>query len=146
MKLSPSSTKAALLCVGGCLLFSLGWLLGGGIALTRGEPDRRAATQTKGLLDEIARLQKQLKNLQGQQTRLADDLREARVRASDVRELKQSVQALKKDLQRVERDRIPNPLAGPASAVRDAADKVKGVLDSVTASPTPSPAPSPDSG
>ena len=140
MKPTSSSTTAALLCVGGCLLFALGWLLGGGVALTRGEPDRRAQIQTRGLQDEVVKLEKQTKALQSQQTRLADEVRESKVRASEVRDLRRSVERLKSVLTRVERDRIPNPLSGPASAVRDAADKMKGVLDTVTgASPSPSP-------
>ena len=131
-----------MLCVGGCLLFALGWLLGGGLALTRGEPNRGLSAMAQGLQSDVGKLQKQVKTLQSQQSRLSGELDAAKGQARDTRELKKSIEALKKDLLRVERDRIPNPLAGPAGAVRDAADKVKGVLDNVTgATPVPSPTP-----
>lgn len=121
----------------------MGWLLGGGLALTRGEPDRALSTQTKGVQSDVAKLQKQVKALQSQQSRLADDLETAKSQARDVRELRKSIEALKRDLKRVEQDRIPNPLAGPAGAVRDAADRMRGVIDNVTGA-TPSPSPSPE--
>lgn len=142
MNLRSSASVAALLCVGGCLLFALGWLLGGGLALTRGEPNRGLSTQTKGLQGEVAKLQKQVRALQVQQSRLSGELDDAQKSARDVRDLRKSVEGLKKDLARVERERIPNPLAGPVGAVRDAADKMKGAIDAVTgASPSPSPTP-----
>jgi hypothetical protein len=143
MDIRSSAPMAAMLCIGGCLLFAAGWLLGGGLALTRGEPDRGLSTQTKGLQGDVVKLQKQVKALQSQQSRLADELDTAKGQTRDVRELKKSIEALKKDLQRVERDRIPNPLSGPAGAVRDAADRMRGVIDNVTGA-TPSPSPSPE--
>ena len=142
MNLRSSASIAALLCVGGCLLFALGWLLGGGLALTRGEPNRGLSTQTKGLQGDTLKLQKQVRALQVQQSRLSDELDDAKKSARDVRDLRKSVEGLKKDLARVERERIPNPLSGPVGAVRDAADKMKGAIDAVTgASPSPSPTP-----
>ena len=142
MDTRSSAGTAAMLCVGGCLLFALGWLLGGGIALTRGEPDRALATQAKGVQTDVVKLQKQVKTLQAQQSRLAGELDEVQRQTREIRELKKSIDALQRDLKRVEQDRIPNPLSGPAGAVRDAADKMRGVLDTVTGA-TPSPSPSP---
>jgi uncharacterized protein YlxW (UPF0749 family) len=126
-------TRASLLLiVGGCVLFALGWLLGGGMAISRGEPAR---AESKAASSEIAKLKKQVQNLQTQQTRLAEELDEARGSQRTIRRLKDDVEALQSEVAKL-KQAPRNPLSGPMGVI-------KGIADAVTGTPSPSPDPSP---
>ncbi len=125
--------ESILLIVGGCLLFALGWLLGGGMAISRGEPAR---AESRAAATEITKLKKQIQNLQGQQTRLAKELDEAQTSQRTLRELRKELQTVQGEIVKMKREQAPrNPLSGPIGVIRGIADAVAG---------TPSPEPTPE--
>jgi chromosome segregation ATPase len=121
-----------LLVIGGCLLFALGWLLGGGMAISRGEPLR---AESKATTTELTRLKKQVQNLQAQQSQLSDKLDEARTSRRSIKKLTEDLDALQSEVGKLRRETLKNPLTSPAGAI-------KNIADALTA-PSPSPSPSP---
>jgi chromosome segregation ATPase len=126
-----------LLTLGGCLLFTLGWLLGGGMAISRGEPARAASKATGA---EVAKLKKQIQNLQAQQSRLAEELDQAQTSRRSVRKLTEEVESLQSEVSKLKRETLKNPLTNPAGVIKNLADAVTG-----SPSPTPNPSPTPES-
>ncbi|MGC4042212.1 MAG: hypothetical protein QM758_00220 [Armatimonas sp.] len=124
--------ESILLVVGGCLLFATGWLLGGGMAISRGEPAR---VESRAAATDIIKLKKQIQNLQGQQTRLARELDDAQKSQRTVRELKKELETLQGEVAQLKRE-PRNPLSGPIGVI-------KNLADAVTGTPSPSPAPTP---
>jgi chromosome segregation ATPase len=124
-----------LLVIGGCLLFALGWLLGGGMAISRGEPAR---AESKATVAELAKLKKQIQNLQSQQSQLSDKLDEARTSRRSIRKLTEDLEALQGEVSKLRRETLKNPLTSPAGALKNLADALAN-----PSAPTPSPSPSP---
>jgi chromosome segregation ATPase len=124
-----------LLSVGGCLLFALGWLLGGGMSISRGEPAR---AESRAAADEIQKLKKQVVNLQSQQTRLARELDETQTSQRTIRRLKDDIEALQAEVTKL-KQAPRNPLSGPMGVIKDIANVVTG-----TPSPSPEPTPTPE--
>jgi chromosome segregation ATPase len=122
-----------LLSLGGCLLFALGWLLGGGMAISRGEPAR---AESKATVAELAKLKKQIQNLQSQQSQLSDKLDEARTSRRSIRKLTEDIESLQGEVSKLKRETLKNPLTSPAGAI-------KNLADAITSSPEPTPSPSP---
>ncbi len=125
-----------LLLLGGCLLFAMGWLLGGGMAISRGEPAR---AESKATVAELTKLKKQIQNLQSQQSRLAEKLDEAQTSRRSIRKLTEELESLQSDVSKLKRETLKNPLTSPAGALKNIADAITG-----TPGPTPSPSPIPE--
>jgi chromosome segregation ATPase len=134
MDTRTGSYSIYLLPLGGCLLFAFGWLLGGGMAVTRGEPGRAESRATSA---EIAKLKKQLVNLQSQQSRLARELDEAQTSRRKLRDLEDELATLRSDLTKLKKE-SRNPLNGPIGVIKD-------IANAVSATPTPEPSPTPES-